>query len=286
MKIKNITSALLLILFFLLSAPAFSVPQQGVIKIVPKLPDGSIPKYIYMRHFRVSNNSYGSSGTSSSQKDGVHYINFRIGTYNVYFNIPNADYAPVYFKNIQFSADKTNEYHITFTPTTYAITGHVFRSNGTLAKNLELKLIAQDRKHNTLVCTDNKGVFVTTDIDTNKIYNLEGSLGHSAVKTYCKNIKPGDEITANLEPYSHVTVKFASESNTNNRYSISFDYFPKRRWFFKDYTSQITGGDTLDFIVPWSGPCYFYFKVEGYGKKTIYRELKPDEDIDLGTITF
>lgn len=163
---------------------------------------------------------------------------------------------------------------------------HAERANGTPAPGIDLVASAAACEFETTTSCDQNGDFAFKSILPDTAYSIRsGSSDGIEVAEPAQPVDLGQPVRVVLKPYSAITF-WGSISNTLkavNTVSYIISHTPVEHPQF----DSLYGTDLkLSINAPWSGDCYFYVTAAGCRPKSYHFDLKPDEDVDLGTIWF
>ncbi|NLF38599.1 carboxypeptidase regulatory-like domain-containing protein [bacterium] len=260
-----------------------------VLKVTARFTNGSPVRNLDIRIVNVERYAGGGAFRSARHfahwsDDGVHYAQADPGIVPVTVWCEN--YAPVYFSNLLFKLNCTTEVSVVMAPPTAELVGHAERANGTPAPGIDLVASAAACEFETTTSCDQNGDFAFKSILPDTAYSIRsGNSDGIEVAEPAQPVDLGQPVRVVLKPYSAITF-WGSISNTLkavNTVSYIISHTPVEHPRF----DSLYGTDLkLSINAPWSGDCYFYVTAAGCRPKSYHFNLKPDEDVDLGTIWF
>jgi hypothetical protein len=220
---------------------------------------------------------------SRGSADGVYYeeCGGAEGTYTVVASAERC--ASLCFNDVQMVNNHTTELVAVFGPASAELCGVAERASGAPASGITLfaRAVALDAEFSTHCDVD--GNFVFASILPDQCYTLSA---HDAEITQPRvPVMPGTSVCVVLAPYSMITFDTAL-SNTHEAILMTSYELVRTPVANPTFHSNIGSDLKKSLTQAWAGESYLYLRAAGCKTRELHLTLRPDEDVDLGTIWF
>ncbi len=258
--------------------------RNPVVKLTVKDNAGAPVPEVYIDMAFVAENRQGYSSSLERSRDGVYCMTYHDKIPGD-LTVTAKGFLPVYVPNVQLISGRTTDVSIALQPSDARTKCRFVRSNGTPCSNMNMTLAAVGRNARFSGYTDCEGIATFSPIFPDSKYTVENRDIKLDQLIYAPGT--GEVTTVVADPFSIIEFT-AIISNTQTAIKKLPYIITKNPSVIPWHGKASKGGwnGKYTFIISGTGNYYLHFAPENCRPITIKREVKPDEDVNLGTIYF